>query len=285
MEILNLLLAQNGGILAKTFQTVLIIVLALIAMRAISVFVPRFEKRLLRTGTDAQVAARYKTFLTTGNYVVNIVIVFIAVLMILLVFGIDIAPLLASVGVASLAISLGAQTLIKDYIGGMLILFEDEFRVGDVVTFGDGVSIGNVTGTVDQITLRTTIIRDVEGRLIIVPNGDIRVISRVAYDWMRVVVDFNVPFDADIGKVVDVLKAAMEKAATDPEIAGQLLEAPVIQGWNSFSPWAVQVRLMAKTLPEKRLDIATILRRYGLDALKQAGLQVAIPLPDSLAGA
>lgn len=285
MEILNLLLAQDGSILVKIFQTVLIIVLALIAMRAVSVFVTRFEKRLLRAGTDAQVAARYKTFLTTGNYVVNIAIVFIAVLMILLVFGIDIAPLLASVGVASLAISLGAQTLIKDYIGGMLILVEDEFRVGDVVTFGDGVSIGNVTGTVDQITLRTTIIRDVEGRLIIVPNGDIRVLSRVAYDWMRVVVDFNVPFDADIGMVVEVLKAAMEKAATDPEIDGQLLEAPVIQGWNSFSPWAVQVRLMAKTLPEKRLAIATILRRYGLEALKQAGLQVAVPLPEGLAGA
>ncbi len=285
MEILNLLLAQNGSILVKTFQTVLIIVLALIAMRAISVFVARFEKRLLRTGTDAQVVARYKTFLTTGIYVVNIVIVFIAVLMILLVFGIDIAPLLASVGVVSLAISLGAQTLIKDYIGGMLILFEDEFRVGDVVTFGDGVSIGNVTGTVDQITLRTTIIRDVEGRLIIVPNGDIRVLSRVAYDWMRVVVDFNVPFNADIGKVVDVLIAAMEKAAADPEIAGQLLEPPVIQGWNSFSPWAVQVRLTAKTRSERRLEVATILRRYGLDALKQAGLQVAVPLPESLAGA
>jgi len=285
MDILNLLLAKDSNLLAKIFQIVVIVVLSLILMRVISVFVARFEERLLRTGTDMQVAARYKTFLTTGTYVVNIVIVFIAVLMILIVLGIDIAPLLASVGVASLALSLGAQTLIRDYIGGILILLEDQFRVGDVVTFGNGVSIGNVTGTVDQITLRSTSIRDVEGRLIIVPNGDIRVISRVAYDWMRVVVDFNVPYGADIGKVVDVLKAAMEKAATDPEIVGQLLEAPVIQGWNNFSPWAVQVRLMAKTLPENRLDIATILRRYGLDALKQAGLQVAIPLPDSLAGA
>ena len=97
--------------------------------------------------------------------------------------------------------------------------------------------------------------------------------------------DFNVPFNADIGKVVDVLIAAMERAAVDPEIAGQLLEPPVIQGWNSFSPWAVQVRLMAETRPEKRLEVATLLRRYGLEALKQAGLQVAVPLPDSLAGA
>jgi len=285
MDILNLLLARDGGFLSKFLQITLIIVLSLIVIRFVSIFVHRFEKRFLRPDTDAQVAARYKTFLTTGTYVVKIAVIIIAVLMILMVFGINITPLLASVGVASLAISLGAQTLIKDYIGGILILVEDEFRVGDVVIFGDGVSIGNVTGIVEEITLRCTFIRDVEGRLIIVPNGDIRVISRVAYDWMRVVVDFNVPFDADIGKVVDVLKAAMEKAATDPEIAGQLLEAPVIQGWNSFSPWAVQVRLMAKTLPEKRLDIATILRRYGLEALKQAGLQVAIPLPDSLAGA
>jgi small conductance mechanosensitive channel len=285
MDISSLPIADYSALLTKLLQTILIIVLSLIAMKATSVFVRRFENRLIRSGTDSQVAARYKTFLTTGTYVVNIVIVFIAVLMILIVFGIDIAPLLASVGVASLAISLGAQTLIKDYIGGILILLEDQFRVGDVVVFGNGLSIGDITGTVDQITLRSTSIRDVEGRLIIVPNGDIRVISRVAYDWMRVVVDFNVPFDADIGKVVDVLKAAMEKAAADAEIADQLLETPSIQGWNSFSPWAVQVRLMAKTQPEKRLEVATVLRRHGLEALKQAGLQVAVPLPESLAGA
>ena len=283
MDILTSLLSRDGSILSQIFQVILIIALALIIMRLVSVFIHRFENKFLRPDTDAQIAARYKTFLTTGAYVINIIVIIIASLMILMVFGINITPLLASVGVASLAISLGAQTLIKDYIGGILILVEDEFRVGDVVTFGDGVSIGNVTGTVEQITLRSTIIRDVEGRLIIIPNGDIRVVSRVAYDWMRVVVDFNVPFDADIGKVVDVLKAAMEDAAADAELADQLLEAPTIQGWNSFSPWAVQVRLIAKTLPGKRLDVATVLRRYGLEALNQAGLQVAVPIPDSLA--
>lgn len=285
MDALKLLLAQNGGILTKIFQVVLIIALALIIMRVVTVFVHRFEKRFLRPDTDIQVAARYKTFLNTGTYVLNIIVIIIAVLMILMVFGINITPLLASVGVASLAISLGAQTLIKDYIGGILILVEDEFRVGDVVIFGDGVSIGNITGTVEQITLRSTIIRDVEGRLIIVPNGDIRVVSRVAYDWMRVVVDFNVPFDADIGQVVDVLQAAMKDASADAEVADQLLEAPTIQGWNSFSPWAVQVRLIAKTLPGKRLEVATVIRRYGLEALNRAGMQVAVPIPDSLTGA
>ena len=159
MDTLTLLFAKDGGILSKLFQTALILVFSLIVLRAVTIFVRRFEKKFLKPDTDPQLAARYKTFLTTGTYVVKIAVFVIAGLMILMVFGVNITPLLASVGVASLAISLGAQTLIKDYIGGILILVEDEFRVGDVVTFGDGVSIGNVTGTVDQITLRSTYIR------------------------------------------------------------------------------------------------------------------------------
>jgi small-conductance mechanosensitive channel len=253
-------------------------VLALLVMRIVGSVLRRFESRFVHPDIDPQQASRYKTFLTTGTYVINIIVLFIAVLMILLVFGIDITPLLASVGVASLAISLGAQTLIKDYIGGILILIEDQFRVGDVVTIGEDA------GNVEQITLRYVMLRDIEGRLITIPNGEIRVVSKVAYDWMQILVDFNVPYDADIGEVVNVLETAMRNARSDPAIADELLDDPKVHGWNSFSQWAVQVRMTAKVRPKKRLDVASVLRRYGLEALKQAGLQVAVPIPESLAG-
>lgn len=278
MEILSYLFQVNNNLIVKVLQVGMILLLAVLVIRVASKMLGRFETRFVRPDIDPQQASRYKTFLTTGVYVINIIVLFIAVLMILLVFGIDITPLLASVGVASLAISLGAQTLIKDYIGGILILIEDQFRVGDVITIGED------TGTVEQITLRYVLLRDIEGRLITIPNGEIRVILKVAYDWMRINVDFNVPFDADIGEVVNVLETAMQAARKDPEIAGDLLETPAIQGWNSFSPWAVQVRMSATSRPDKRFDVARVLRRYGLKALNEAGLQIAVPLPESITG-
>lgn len=279
MDTLSSLLTRNENILVIVVQIVFIIVLALFAARLVSVLIRRLEVRFMRADVDEQRRARVKTFLTTGIYVVDIVIFFIAALMALLVLGIDITPLLASVGVASLAISLGAQTLIRDYINGVLILVEDQFRVGDNVQF-DGFS-----GTVENITLRYTHLRDLEGKLIFVPNGEIRTLTRPAYDWMRAVVEFNVPYDADIGKVVSVLESAMQKASQDPEVEPYLLETPEVQGWTNFSPWAVQVRVTAKVKPAQRLAVTYVLRRYGLDALVKAGLQVATPIPENISGA
>jgi small-conductance mechanosensitive channel len=273
METISLLLTKNENILVIIIQIIIIIALALIATKAVSVLIRRVETRFMRAGIDDQRQARIKTFLTTGIYIINIVILFIAVLMVLIVLGIDITPLLASVGVASLAISLGAQTLIKDYISGILILVEDQFRVGDSVQFDE------FSGVVENITLRSTYLRDLEGKLIIVPNGEIRILTRPGYDWMRVVVEFNVPYDADVGRVVRVLEGAMEKANEDAEIGKYLLEKPQVQGWTSFSPWSVQVRVMAKVVPAQKLSVTYTLRKYGLDTLTEAGLQIATALP------
>ncbi len=279
MDALALLLTRNDSILVILLQIVLIVVLAFVAARVVSLLMRRIEVRLTRTEVEEQRRARIKTFLTTGIYVIDIVILFIAVLMALLVMGIDITPLLASVGVVSLAISLGAQTLIKDYISGVLILVEDQFRVGDNVQFNEFV------GTVERITLRSTYLRDLEGKLIIVPNGEIRILTRPGYDWMRAVVEFNVPYNADIGKVVEVLESAMQKASQDPEVEQYFLEKPEVQGWTNFSPWAVQVRVTAKVTPAHKLAVTYAMRKYGLDALVKAGLQVATPIPENIIGA
>lgn len=279
MDALALLLTRNDSILVILLQIVLIVVLAFVATRVVSLLMRRIEVRLTRTEVEEQRRARIKTFLTTGIYVIDIVILFIAVLMALLVMGIDITPLLASVGVVSLAISLGAQTLIKDYISGVLILVEDQFRVGDNVQFNEFV------GTVERITLRSTYLRDLEGKLIIVPNGEIRILTRPGYDWMRAVVEFNVPYNADIGKVVEVLESAMQKASQDPEVEQYFLEKPEVQGWTNFSPWAVQVRVTAKVTPAHKLAVTYAMRKYGLDALVKAGLQVATPIPENIIGA
>lgn len=262
---------NQESLLRGLVQILLIVGLTLIVLRIADRLNQRIERRIARPEVDAQQQARLKTLLSAARYGIGFVVVLIAALMVLLVLGINVTPVLASVGVAGLAISLGAQSLIKDYVGGMLVLLEDQYRVGDVV------EIGAYAGTVEEITLRYTRLRDLEGRMIYISNGDIRSVTRSGYDWSRVVVDLNIPYDADIGTVVQVLEAAMGQAKGDPEISADLLEAPVIQGWNSFSAWAVQVRLSAKTTPARRLDVANVLRRYALEALRAADIHVASP--------
>jgi small conductance mechanosensitive channel len=272
------LLPKIGTIPARLVQITLVIVLGLIVLRIIRVVVKRLEKRVSGSKVDPQQQARLKTLLSAGNYIVTILVIFIDALMVLMVLGINITPVLASVGVAGLALSLGAQSLIKDYIGGVVILIEDQFRVGDAVTILEN------TGVVEEVGLRATRLRDLEGRLIIISNGDIRIISRAGYDWARAVVDLNVTYNADIGMLVKVLDGAMQRANEDPEISDYLLEAPVVQGWSGFTAWSVQVRLTAKTLPDKKLEVAARLRKVAQEALREAGLQMATPLPDAQPG-
>ena len=197
----------------------------------------------------------------------------VAGLMVLHALAIDILPLLASLGVASLALSLGAQTLIKDMIGGLLILIEDQFAVGDVIR------VGEVSGEVERITLRVTYLRDLEGRQHIVPNGDVRTVSNLTAEWARAVVDLDVGYEADMAAVMRALRAAAEQVAGDAALKADLLEAPQALGWVAFKDWAVQVRLQAKTAPGKQWGVMTALRQQALEALRAEGVVVGAAAP------
>lgn len=185
--------------------------------------------------------------------------------------GVNIAPLLAGAGVAGLALSLGAQTLIRDYLGGILILVENQFSVGDQIQVGDK------SGAVERITLRATYLRALEGQLHLIPNGEMRVVSNLTQDWARAVVDLNVAFDADLSRVLRALEAAAQQAQADETIKADLLEAPQALGWIGFNDWAVQVRLMARTAPSKNRQVARVLRMHAMAALRAEGVPVAIP--------
>jgi small conductance mechanosensitive channel len=260
-------------LLAKFLQIGVIVLLALLLLRLAGGVAGTVRRRYVeRPAIDAARRARLSTLLDAGLNGVRVFVLFLAGLMILSVVGIRLEPVLASVGVVALAVSLGAQTLIKDFIGGLLILAEDQFRVGDVVQIGDA------SGSVEQITLRSTQVRDVGGRVIIVPNGDVRVVANASKTWARAIVDLNLSFDADIGRVAQALDTAMARAQVDPEIAPHLLEPPQVLPWSGFNDWSVQVRLMAKTVAGKQPEVSRVLRRHALAALGEAGAPIAIPV-------
>ena len=260
--------------LATLLQIAVTVALAFLANALVGVAARRAEARWLRGAADAERQARLRTLIDTGHSTLTVIIVVITMLMVLYSLDINIAPLLAGAGVAGLAISLGAQTLIKDFIGGALILSEDQFHVGDVIQVGD------VSGVVEDITLRATYVRDLQGKLILVPNGDVRQVSNITRDWARAVVDLYVAFDADVGAVVQALESAAQRAQADDAIKPLMLEEPQVAGWSGFNEWGVLVRVMVKTAPGQQWTVETALRRYALDALHVSGIRVALPGPD-----
>ena len=252
-------------------QLLIILVLAIIVVRLINHTSKNIERRIIEKRIDPGQQSRLKTLLRAGTGTLNVIAVVLAILMGLLVVGIDIAPLLASVGVAGLALSLGAQTLIKDYIGGIIILFENQFNVGD------DIEVGSVIGTVEHIELRATYVRDVQGRLFIIPNGEVRILSNNSRDWRNALVDLNLPFGTDFARAIETLQQAAQQAAEDETLKPVLLDTPRIQGWTSMNDWSVQVRLSAKTVAGKQFVAAIALRRLALQALNEAGIQLAVP--------
>jgi small-conductance mechanosensitive channel len=195
-------------------------------------------------------------------------------LMILTELGIPITPVLASVGVIGLAFGLGAQTLVKDVINGLLILLENQYTVGDVVT------LGGVTGTVEEMTLRATIIRDLYGAVHIVPNGEIRIVSNSSRDWSRAIVDVSVTYDEDIDQVVETLRQ-IGAAMSDDETMGPLLfEIPVVTGVEGLDDWAVRLRIMVKTVAGQHWGVQRHLRRQIAQVFEQKGIELAFPRQD-----
>jgi small conductance mechanosensitive channel len=151
----------------------------------------------------------------------------------------------------------------------VLILLEDQFRVGDVIR------VEEVEGTVERISLRACSVRDLQGRLWVVPNGDVRFVSNATRDWSRAVVDLNLELGADVNRAVAVLQAAMSRAALEPALQDKLLETPVVEGYSGINDWAVQVRLKAMTQAGQQWTAARLLREWGLAALRDAGIPVA----------
>ncbi len=249
-----------------------IALLTLILLRVVRLLARRADRRLQAAESDRQQMMRVHTLLQTGRSGIEALVIILAVFMILNALGINVVPLLAGASVAGLAISLGAQTLIKDYIAGILILLDDLYRVGD------GVVVAGVSGSVERITLRSTYLRDEsDGRLHVVPNGEIRVVANRTRGWARTVVEARLPLATDLRLALAALDAAAQAAFADETLRTTLLEIPLVVGPVSVQDDTVLVRLTAKTLPGKQEQVAPALRRFTLAALQCAGIEV-LPL-------
>jgi moderate conductance mechanosensitive channel len=240
----------------------IIVFLGLLAYTLFGITSRRIEKNLNLLAEGSERKQRLKTLLQAGRYIGHVIILLVVILMALHELEINIFPILASAGVAGLALSLGAQTIIRDFIGGVILLVENQFKVGDTIRIGDQ------TGKVEQITLRATYLRDLEGNRIAVPNGDIRTVANLSKEWARAVVTLSVPLHVNMDQVMAALNQAVQEAGQDEQIASFLLASPTTQGWVDLTDTAVRVRLLAETKPGKQWEVAQVLRKYAIEKLR-----------------
>jgi small conductance mechanosensitive channel len=210
---------------------------------------------------------------TLGSLLGSFAAVVVVTITILTVLGLfmEIGPLLASVGVLGLAVSFGAQSLVKDVISGTFMLLEGQFGIGDVVRIGD------VSGLVEKITLRTTILRDVQGVVHIIPNGEITRVSNLTKTWSRAVLDVGVAYKEDVDRVMEVMRDLGREFHADPEWGPLLVEEPQVPGVEQLADSAVVIRMVAKTLPLKQWDVARELRRRIKNRFDAEGIEIPFP--------
>jgi small conductance mechanosensitive channel len=260
-----------GKWISQGMNVAIIVGLAIVALIVLRVISRRILQRTraaerMRAGRQKQL----ETLIDVIRWVGHVSIISVAALMLLSYF-VDITPLLASVGVAGLAISLGAQSLIKDLLGGLLILLEGQYIVGDLI------EVGNVSGTVERLNLRATYVRDISGKLYIVPNGEVRIVANGNKDWARAMVDIGVAYEEDLDRVLGVLEGVAEAFAHDADYGPQLLEHPSVLGPLSLGDWALTVRVMVKTKTGKQWGVARELRKRILAACDRESITLPYP--------
>ena len=202
-----------------------------------------------------------------------------AVLVILRELDVDITPVLTGAGIIGLAVGFGAQTLVKDIISGIFVIAEDQVRVGDIAI------VNGVEGTVEEINLRTIVLRNIEGVVYTISNGDIRTLANRSKDFAYYVITLGIDYDDDSDAAVEAAKEAGAELEKDPAFGPSILEPLEVLGMEDFNATQVTLRFRIKTLPHKQWEVGRELRRRikrGLTArgIKLPGQKLEVTLPN-----
>jgi small-conductance mechanosensitive channel len=263
---------DNNGV-----RGIAIVVVAIVVTIVTRFLVRRFRRKLegspsLTQELNLQRAATLTHALSTA---VIVVIWTIAFLLILGTLHVELAPFLASAGVAGVALGFGAQSIVKDTLSGFFILLENQFGVGDVIEVQTTAS--PISGKVEDLSLRVTTLRAFDGTLHVVPNGNIQVVSNKSRGWARAIVDVRVAYGEDVDKVREVLEELFEEIRQDAAFKDWIMEGPSILGVESLADYALVVRVVADTRPSKRWDAERRLRERITRRLSERGIRVPFP--------
>ena len=259
------------------WQTVLIAVVAiavwLIGRWLIRRWSARLQEHLESTGNlvNRARAQRMATVAQLASAVLLIVVITVGIVTGLALWGIPIGPLVASLSVVGIAIGFGAQDLVKDVIAGMFVIAEDQYAIGDVV------ELAGVSGSVEEIRLRTTVLRDLDGSVHHVPNGAVRVATNLTHEYSRVVVDLAVAYEESTDRAIEVIGDIAAALAADSEWSAALVEEPKVLGVDALDDSGVVIRVLFATDPDLRWQVKREFLRRAKNGLDAEGIEIPYP--------
>jgi len=259
----------SGGI-----RILVVIVIAFIVLKFAAIFIEKIVRRSIRADYFSSKEAEKKredTLIRVSVTTLKIIVWIAVILMVLSEIGINIGPMLAAAGIAGLAFGFGGQYLIRDIISGLFIIFENQYRVGDVVC------IGTTYGLVEDVNLRLTILRDLDGTVHHIPNGEIKKASNLSKDFSRINIAIGVSYDTDLEKLEKVVNKIGEKMASDPEWKDSITEVPKFVRVDEFADSSIKIKILGETKPSKQWEVAGELRKRLKIAFDKEGIEIPFP--------
>lgn len=214
---------------------------------------------------------REDTLITVFEGTTKVIIWLIALFMIVAELGVNIGPLLAGAGVAGLAIGFGAQYIIRDFLSGLFIILENQYRVGDIVC------IETTCGLVEDINLRMTVLRDIDGGVHHIPNGEIKKASNLSKGFARVNLNIGIAYNSDLEKAIQVVNQVGQEIAKDSQWREAIIQAPQFLRVDDFADSAVMIKILGETKPLKQWEVAGELRKRIKIAFDKEGIEIPFP--------
>ena len=256
-------------------RIVLILALTVVAQRLLKRFIPHLVRIALQRQAAEEpseaVAKREQTLTSVLLESLTIPLYLVVGLTLLSELRIDIGPALASLGLLGIAVGFGAQNLVRDLFSGLFILLENQYRIGDVVR------IAGIEGLVEDINLRRTVLRDLDGVVHSIPNGEVKISSNFTKHFSRVNLDISVAYSTDVDVARDVINRVGQEMATDPEFGPMITEAPHFLRLDAFEDSGITLKVLGVTQPIRQWEVAGEFRRRILKAFAQAGIEIPFP--------
>lgn len=260
---------------SSIIAVVSIFVVAFFIKKFLNVFITKTIKRVVRShnhSRHAEELQREKTLIELTGGIASLFYWPIVVLVAISQIGVDIAPLIAGAGIIGLAVGFGAQSLVKDVIAGLFIIAENQYRVGDVVDL-DGKS----SGVVEKITLRITVLRDLDGIEQVVPNGVIERVSNYTKDFAGINLNIGVAYDTDIEKVTKIINKVGEDMEKDDEWKDKIIEKPEFKRIDNFLESSIDLKILGKVQPLTQWAVTGELRRRLKIEFDKNGIEIPYP--------
>jgi len=249
----------------------LILGAALGLLRAIRVLVPRIREHLANRQESIEDAKRIQTIMRVAHYLLSLTTLGVAALLVMSEIGISLAPILGAAGIVGIALGFGAQTLVKDYVSGFLLLIENQIRVGDMI------ELGGKSGIVEEVSLRFVRLRDYGGNVHFIPNGAISVITNQSLGFAFAVLDIGITYGSDIDAAMGIMRKVDEEMRADKEQAARILGPLEIAGVDQWADSSLVIRGRIQVKPLEQWNV----RREYLKRLKLAfdasGLEIPLP--------